>query len=263
MILNQIADISVVLPCYNSAETIVRALNSIKIQTLSVSEIIVVDDKSTDDSIAVVEKYIQENPAIKILLIKNEVNMGPGFSRNVAWDNSEGTWIAFLDADDSWHPRKIEIQMEFATKYPDVSLLSTLTKLKLNQNDFSIAIENPKLRDLTFKPMLFKNSIFTRTVILKRDIPYRFRKGLSEDYGLWLQCLESGLKCTRIESELAYHHRAEFSNGGLSARIFIHELYELRNLLRYFNRYPLTVTIAVIFSSLKFVRRFYITRLGR
>lgn len=262
-VLNQSAEVSVVIPCFNAAETIVRALDSIKNQTLKVREVLIVDDCSNDDSLTVIEDYMSENPTFDIRLIKNSDNKGPGISRNIGWNQCKGTWIAFLDADDSWHPRKIEIQMEFANKFPEVSIFSTLTKLKVNQDLLSNYIQSDNYIKISIKQMLFKNFIFTRTVIIKGNVPYRFNKGISEDYGLWLECLASGLTCYRIESELAYHHRPEFSKGGLSSRLFVHELYELKNLVRYFKRFPILVTLAVMFSIIKFVRRFLITRLGR
>lgn len=103
--------ISVVIPCYNSADTIGRALNSVLSQTWSKFEIIVVDDCSKDNTVETVESFLNE----KVRLIKLDVNSGGSFARNVGIDHSQGDYIAFLDADDYWREDKLERQMDALT----------------------------------------------------------------------------------------------------------------------------------------------------
>jgi hypothetical protein len=91
--------------------------------------------------------------------------------------------------------------------------------------------------------------------MLRREILLRFPSGLSEDYALWLEALHSGMNFGKIEAPLALHFREEFSFGGLSAALVKHELFELKRLSKYLPSYPIRVSLAFLFSLLKFVRR--------
>lgn len=106
------ATASVVIPCYNGAEYLRAALDSVAAQTIQPLEVIVVDDGSTDNSVAVAREW---NPSVRIVPQKNS---GPSVARNRGIDEARGDWIAFLDADDLWKPEKLERQL--AVIAPDV-----------------------------------------------------------------------------------------------------------------------------------------------
>lgn len=116
--------ISVVIPCYNDAEDVGEALESVLEQTAydRIREVIVVDDGSTDGSREVLQRYEEANE--KVLCVFQE-NRGPGAARNAGIRRSTGDYIAFLDADDLWLPDKIEKQARFLEKHPEVGLLYT------------------------------------------------------------------------------------------------------------------------------------------
>jgi glycosyltransferase involved in cell wall biosynthesis len=97
--------ISVVIPTYNRARTVGKAIDSILSQTFGDVEIIVVDDGSTDDSTAVLASYCG-----RIRTIRQE-NQGVSAARNAGIRAANGKWIAFLDSDDQWHPTKLEKQL--------------------------------------------------------------------------------------------------------------------------------------------------------
>jgi glycosyltransferase involved in cell wall biosynthesis len=100
--------VSVVVPAYNASGTIERTLRSVMAQTYANLEIIVVDDGSNDDTAAIVERVSREDPRILLLRQPNE---GVAAARNLAIAHAWGDFIAPLDADDIWHPRKIEKQI--------------------------------------------------------------------------------------------------------------------------------------------------------
>jgi glycosyltransferase involved in cell wall biosynthesis len=134
--------ISVIIPAYNSAATIIAALESIRLQTVQPDEVIVVNDASTDDTVQVVERYLREQiqdgsesavgdqvasspagrvscPPLKVSsagwfstvrLLQMQKNGGPAAARNRGMAEARSEWIAFLDADDVWLPDKIERQ---------------------------------------------------------------------------------------------------------------------------------------------------------
>jgi teichuronic acid biosynthesis glycosyltransferase TuaG len=255
--------LSVVIPVFNSEGTIRRALDSILNQSRLPSRIIVIDDCSIDETVKRINEFIQESKKVSVTLIKNASNMGPGYSRNVGWHTADTEYVAFLDADDAWIPNKIETQLNVLEKNPEIDILCSETQFAdstiSRQQDWNIEA----LRNITFNTMLFRNQIPTRSVILKRNIPFRFGRGLSEDYGLWLKCLDNGLTIRKIPAPLALHFRPEFSPGGLSGNLLVHEFYELRNLLEYLGKKPFMVVCAIIFSLLKFMRRIVITLVRR
>jgi glycosyltransferase involved in cell wall biosynthesis len=97
--------VSVVIPTYNRAETIGRAIDSVLRQSYRNIEVIVVDDGSTDATSAVLARYGE-----RIISVEQE-NGGPSAARNTGVRESSGEIVAFLDSDDTWHPDKIERQV--------------------------------------------------------------------------------------------------------------------------------------------------------
>lgn len=98
--------VSVLIPCYNAGRWIAETLESVLAQTWPNLEIIVVDDGSSDDSVAAIEK----SDSNRVKLIKQQ-NSGAASARNRAFNESKGEFIQHLDADDLLSPRKIELQM--------------------------------------------------------------------------------------------------------------------------------------------------------
>ncbi len=96
-------DISVIIPAFNRAHTLPRALDSLLAQTHKPKEIIVIDDGSTDDTQAVLTDY----PGLNII---TQDNRGVSAARNVGVEKASGEWLAFLDSDDEWLPKKLEKQ---------------------------------------------------------------------------------------------------------------------------------------------------------
>ncbi|NQV30150.1 MAG: glycosyltransferase family 2 protein [Candidatus Marinimicrobia bacterium] len=107
-------NISVIIPTYNRARTIERALLSVLRQTYPALEIIVVDDASDDSTPEILAEFKG-----KIKLITNESNRGVSFSRNVGINSARGDWIAFLDSDDRWDKHKLETQKMYHDANPE------------------------------------------------------------------------------------------------------------------------------------------------
>jgi len=131
--------ISVIVPAYNAADTILEALDSILRQTVLPSEVIVIDDVSSDNTADVVEGYIAEKQAAaspSIKLIQQEQNGGPAAARNAGIAASSGEWVAFLDGDDVWLPQRLEAQRQVAARHPDAALICSPT-LPLDENHFA------------------------------------------------------------------------------------------------------------------------------
>jgi hypothetical protein len=101
-------DVSVIIPTYNTARYLSEALESVMDQTYKDIEVIVIDDGSTDDTREIVQLYRMRDRRIRYCL---QDNSGPSAARNRGMREANGTYIAFLDADDLWMPRKIEKQI--------------------------------------------------------------------------------------------------------------------------------------------------------
>jgi glycosyltransferase involved in cell wall biosynthesis len=112
----QRATVSVVIPTFNRAAMLRRAIDSVLAQTRAADEIIVVDDGSTDDTRRVIESY-----AGKVRYI-HQSNAGVGAARNAGIDAAAAQFIAFLDSDDAWGRDKLRLQMEILESHPDVAI---------------------------------------------------------------------------------------------------------------------------------------------
>lgn len=102
--------VSVVIPCYNRAPLIPRAIKSVQAQNFDSLEIILVDDGSADDTPAVVARFQADDPRVRF--VRHERNRGEAAARNTGVINAQGKYIAFLDSDDEWLPGKLKIQIE-------------------------------------------------------------------------------------------------------------------------------------------------------
>lgn len=104
------ADVSVIMPAYQSAATIERALTSIASQTLQPLEVIVVDDGSTDGTFEIAHNFADHMNGIPLKVYRQD-NQGPGAARNRALREASATYVAFLDSDDEWLAEKIARSM--------------------------------------------------------------------------------------------------------------------------------------------------------
>jgi succinoglycan biosynthesis protein ExoO len=106
--------ISIVIAAYNVQDFIGRAIDSVRAQTISDWEILVVDDASRDCTADLVSGFVQADP--RITLIRQPENRGPSAARNRGIEAAQGEWIAILDADDSWRPERLEKLRVLAAK---------------------------------------------------------------------------------------------------------------------------------------------------
>lgn len=123
-------DISVIIPLYNKASHILRAVNSVHLQAIQAKELIVVDDGSTDNGPDIVRSFHE----CRVRLIQQE-NKGVSEARNAGIRSSRGKIIAFLDADDEWKADFLESVMALVAKYPQAGLYATAyEKIRTNGN---------------------------------------------------------------------------------------------------------------------------------
>jgi glycosyltransferase involved in cell wall biosynthesis len=111
--------ISVIIPAYNAAATICRAIDSVLAQSVPVHEVIVIDDGSPDDQAEVIESTYGD----RVILVR-QPNGKTAKARNAGLDRATGDLIAFLDADDYWEPHKLQRQLSVFEQYPEVALVA-------------------------------------------------------------------------------------------------------------------------------------------
>jgi teichuronic acid biosynthesis glycosyltransferase TuaG len=267
------ANVSVIIPCYNCSTTIERAIKSIIDQTKLPKEVILIDDKSTDDG-KTLNKLNQMKKKyegyLELIIIELPVNSGPGKARNVGWEIAKSKYIAFLDSDDSWHRSKIEIQSDFMDANPQFTLTSHLSEISDEKNNDILINQNKLLNGKKIKKfeLLFNNSISTRTVMVKRDIPLRFspEKRRSEDYLLWLEIIFSNNHLYRLNEVLASSYKGEFGIGGLTGDLHLMEKAELdtyKKIKPLIGKYKLIYFLFTSYSYLKFIRRLVITKFNK
>lgn len=265
--LNAFSPVSVVIPCYNCKNIIERAIKSCFNQTYKPSELILVDDASTDGTLEFLHEVRSNYGSDWIKIIERKEKGGPGAARNNGWEATTQPYIAFLDADDSWHPRKMEIQLNFMLKHPDTVLSAHKYRvISTNIEHFPEPASTPKTKIFKKNQLLFHNFISTSTVMLKKNVPFRFSvKRYSEDYILWLLLFE-GYRCAFLEEELAYCYKKVYGESGLSAKLWEMEKGELGNyifLLRNKRINVLLFALSSLYSLAKFMRRIIISYLYR
>lgn len=263
------AIVSVVIPCYRSANTVKRALESIEAQTVRPAEVILVDDASADGSSTCLASLLQEiSWGGKATLLSLERNGGPASARNSGWEAATGRYVAFLDADDSWHPRKLELQVRVMEDDPGIAASGHLHRVAADGIRDLRVPGNPAVTGIGFSALLWRNRFITSSAMVRRDLPIRFPDGQRhmEDHRLWLDIARAGYRIARIEAPLAAHHKADFGAGGLSANLLAMERAELGN-YRALHRAgaigaPMLATL-ITWSLAKFARRGAIVALRR
>lgn len=258
------AKVSVVIPCYCCANTIAYAVASVLAQTLQPSQLILVDDCSPDHGAtqAALQKLKDRySKRLELIIVTNTVNLGAAGARNAGWRIASQPYIAFLDADDAWHPDKIRIQYRWMVEHPECGLSGHQYWAGIERK-----VQWPKLGEevvattLTRFRALISNPFATPTVMLKNDVPFRFEEGrrYAEDYLLWLLLILSGTRTVKLSMVLAATFKASFGVNGLSSDLWKMERGELEAYWKIYkcNLVALpTVLFLIPVSFVKYIRR--------
>ena len=205
---------SVVIPAYNAAATIRRAIATCAAQTLLPAEIIVVDDCSTDDTWALLNALRETGDTPPLILRKLPQNSGPSVARNVAIELASGDWIAMLDADDAWHPHRLEWIAGLLNERPEVRML---------WHPYQVAPLDAEPHGLLLKPyptwkLAISNPIAPSCVVARRPMPALFDPTMRhmEDLDLWLRLADHQV-WHELPATLTRIPRMFLSAGGQSA----------------------------------------------
>ncbi|WP_447018560.1 glycosyltransferase family 2 protein [Shewanella algae] len=187
--------VSIVMPCFNGANTIKDAIESVILQSYSNWELLITDDSSTDSSRDIIESF--DDP--RIVLLKNTGPRGVANARNFSIERAKGEFIAFLDCDDMWFSSKLFLQLEALKQYDFNVCHSSYVRFKDGGEELGI-VKSKGL--VTFKDMLKGNKIGNLTGIYNCSLLGKFyQKQIGhEDYLMWLDILRKsnsiGLECS-------------------------------------------------------------------
>ncbi len=204
--------ISIIVPLYNAAEYIEKTIETVAAQTYTDWELILVDDKSKDDSVLRTKQCISSlDPSVasKIRLIEKTENAGAAEARNTGIDAAKGRYIAFLDADDVWYPHKLEHELMFMNKHDAGFVCSSYQFGDENATPTGKVVRVPK--KMSYKKALSRTIIFTSTVLIDTQ---KVDKELirmpnigSEDTATWWKILKSGIDIYGLDEQLVIYRR--------------------------------------------------------
>lgn len=183
--------VSVIMPVYNAGKYVAFAIDSVLAQSYSDWELLVIDDCSTDSSIAIINKYAEKDQRIR-LFHTEKASGSPTTPRNIGVKMAKGRYIAFLDSDDVWLPNKLEEQVPLFEN-PDIAVVFSnyekMTETGLRSNRIIYA---PRVTD--YKRLLKGNVIGNVTGVYdtRKVGKILFQPVHHEDYVLWLSILKKG-----------------------------------------------------------------------
>ena len=179
-------NVSLIIPSYNRCKTLRRALHSVEAQTVKPDEVVVIDDGSTDETALVLGK---EFPSVTY---KFQENRGVSAARNHGITHSKGEWLAFLDSDDEWLPKKLEKQMDLLHANRLIKICHTeevwirdgrrVNAMKKHKKKGGWIFQHClPLCAISPSSVIIHRSVFEKTGLFDEDLP------ACEDYDLWLR----------------------------------------------------------------------------
>lgn len=208
-------DVSVIVPFFQAADTIRATIKSVKDQTFTKWELILVDDNPRPDQNDENTKLLSdlhacadllEDPRVKVLRSTGYVGAGP--ARNVGMDAARGHFIAFLDSDDTWHPRKLELQVTAMRKTQSTLSCTGLTRVNdVTDKQTIVGVPRRINRNMMLKTNLIacSSAMFDRTHFSGKRMPDIRRR---QDFAFWLMLMEDGTQALGLpEPLLTYRER--------------------------------------------------------
>ena len=156
--------LSIIIPAYHRAHCIARALESIRLQGVEDFEIVLGDDASSDGTLDAVRRFFPDAKVARLT-----VNSGAAAARNAALRLATGEFLAFLDSDDEWLPKKIEAQIAFLGQNPDVAVCAT-SHIFCRRDGLRrhVTVENPESwREVLLETQLFHGA---STPVVRREV---------------------------------------------------------------------------------------------
>lgn len=194
--------VSVIMPAYNAEKYISESIESVLTQSYQNWELLITDDRSNDNTQQIVEEYCAKDKRIKLFI--NKENGGAGVARNNSIEKASGRFIAFLDADDQWLPKKLTKQIAFMLKNNYEFTFTAYQKLEGEQLKGVVIPPESTI----YRKLLSSNVIGCLTVIYDTQVLGKLYMPLirkRQDMGLWLNILELIPKAYCLQDVLALY----------------------------------------------------------
>lgn len=182
--------VSIITPAYNAQDVIGQTIDSVVAQNYQNWELLVADDRSVDNTAAVVDEAVRADSRVK--LIRCEINGGPAAARNAALAQAKGRWIAYLDSDDLWLPEKLAKTLAFAKARESALTFSGFRRMTMDCSEVGRFVQVPPT--LTYRQLLGNTAIATSTVLVDRAVTgdLTMRPVYYDDFVCWLEILKRG-----------------------------------------------------------------------
>lgn len=221
--------VSIIVPVYNVEKYIAETMDCVRRQTYPHWELLLVEDGSRDNTVAVIKNYLNKTEDGRIRLICQPSNMGAARARNRGLQEAQGRYIAYLDADDLWEPEKLARELAFMEEKGAAFAFTGYEFADENGKGLGKVVRVPAT--LTYKEALKNTTIFTTTVMFDTS---RIEKTMlempiikSEDTALWWKVLRNGYVAYGLDENLVKYRRAgkSLSSNKLEALRRIWNLY--------------------------------------
>ena len=227
--------VSVIMPCYNMERYISESIMSVRQQTYPHWELLIVDDASTDNTETVIKSHCQQDD--RIHFTKKDLHSGIADSRNLCLKMAQGQYLAFLDADDIWQPKKLERQLAFLTEKQVGFSYSSYDCI--DEEGLPLNKTVKAAGELDYEAYLRNTIIGCSTVMVNKAIVGNvvvpdFRT--SEDTATWLDILKQGHLAYAIDETLVSYRlrRKSASSNKLKASFDLWQVYRHHEKLPFF-----------------------------
>lgn len=236
--------ISVIVPVYNAEKYIVETMECVSAQTYGNWELLLVEDGSSDGTVEKIEGYVAETGESRIRLIRQPENMGAARARNRGLAEARGRYIAYLDADDLWVPKKLERELQFLQEKNAAFVFTGYEFADEQGRGTGKVVRVPET--LNYRQALSNTTIFTTTVMFDTEKigreEIRMPVVKSEDTALWFRVLRNGYTAYGLDENLVKYRR---TGGTLSSN-------KLEAIRRIWNLYRRAEGMNVISSAWHF-----------
>lgn len=256
--------VTVLMPVYNGGRYLREAITSILAQSFADFELLIIDDGSTDDSVAIIKSFSEP----KIRLVLNEQNIGVARTLNKGIDLAKGEFIARMDADDISLPLRLEKQLEFLLNHPEINVVATKVRLidadgrdsGIWPEDFSTSTCSEIIRCLPHSNCIAHPSVMMRVDEI-RQYRYWEKQTPAQDYNLWLRMASANVGISKLDNVLLKHRRhahsvttrSNLTSFGIKD-IYVKFCFLLSQFIRrkYLNRFDLRVLGSLLLEVGKF-----------
>jgi teichuronic acid biosynthesis glycosyltransferase TuaG len=241
--------VSIITPSYNSEKFIFDTIQSVQNQTYQNWEMIIVDDCSTDQTVSIIEQFVNNDS--RILFFQLAINSGAGIARELALSKAKGNYISFLDADDLWKPLKLEKQLQFLKDNNSHFTFSFYDCIDEQGNKLNKRVEAPI--NLSYRQLFFCNYVGNLTGIYEKN--YFGKIAISstrkrQDWMVWLTILKKVRKAKPVPESLALYRIRDNSLSASKVELLKHNFAVYRNFHGYNYLVSLFIMIGFLFTQL-------------